>query len=208
MIQRLGQKFARMATDSVVRRPGTWRFFRGLMRRQFDRLAPVWDSMRSPDSLGAFEAGLAELPAAPRRVLDLGTGTGAAALAMAKRFPEAEVAGVDLSDEMLARARANAPAELADRLRFQRADASRLPFRDASFDLVTHANMIPFFDEVTRVLEPGGHVLFSFSVGPETPIYVPTERLRRELERRGFDGVREVAGGSGTAVVARKKPSP
>ena len=38
--------------------------------------------------------------------------------------------------------------------------------------------MIPFFDELARVTAPGGYVVFSFSTGPETPIWVSSERLR------------------------------
>jgi ubiquinone/menaquinone biosynthesis C-methylase UbiE len=205
VIGRLGRRFARLATGAVVRRPRTWRLFRGVIRRQFDRLAPEWDSMRSSGFLDSFEAGLEALPEPPQRVLDLGTGTGAGALAIVRRFGKADVVGVDLSEEMVARARGNLPADLAHRVGFDRADASDLPFEDASFDLVTHANMIPFFDELARVLRPGGYVLFAWSVGPETPIFVPTERLRRELERHGFGEVRELAAGTGTAVVARKK---
>lgn len=205
MIGNLGRRFARVATDSVVRRPGTWRLFRGLMRRQFDRLAPQWDSMRSPGFLDSFEAGLDSLPESPQHVLDLGTGTGVGALAIARRFGQADVVGVDLSEEMVARARRNVPAELAQRVGFDRADASDLPFESASFDLVTHANMIPFLSELARVLNPGGHALFAWSAGPETPIYVPTDRLRRELERHGFEEVRELTAGTGTAVVARKE---
>jgi hypothetical protein len=64
--------------------------------------------------------------------------------------------------------------------------------------------MIPFFDELVRVLEPGGQVLFAFSLGAETPIYVPVERLRAELERRGFMDFAEFAAGEGTAFLARK----
>ena len=44
-----------------------WRFFRPLVRRQFDALAPVWESMRMEDSLASYEAGLDTLPAAPER---------------------------------------------------------------------------------------------------------------------------------------------
>jgi ubiquinone/menaquinone biosynthesis C-methylase UbiE len=208
VIERLGRKFARVATDAVVRRPGTWRLFRGLMRRQFDRLAPVWDEMLSPDGMASFEAALAALPTSPERVLDVGTGTGRAALVIARRYDGAKVVGVDMAEEMLSHARRKVPPELNGRVSFEVGDAARLPFADGSFDLVTHANMIPFFDEVARVLRPGGHAIFAFSSGPDTPIYVEPERLRRELENRGFEEIREVAGGAGTAMVARKKPSP
>ena len=64
--------------------------------------------------------------------------------------------------------------------------------------------MIPFFDELARVVAPGGWVLFAFSAGPETPIYVPPERLRAELSVRGFMDFAEFAAGNGTALVARK----
>jgi len=105
---------------------------------------------------------------------------------------------------MLAQARRNTGEGLRDRLRFDRADASALPFGDGSFELVTHANMIPFFDEIARVVTPGGHALFAFSSGAETPIYVPVERLRGELARRGFTEFAEFDVGRGNALLARK----
>ena len=164
--------------------------------------------MRDPTHLAPYEAALAAVDPAPARALDLGTGTGQGAFAIAGRFPDAEVVGVDLADAMLAEARRKAPAELAERVRFENGDASALPFPDASFDLVAHANMIPFFDELARVLAPGGQAVFAFSLGPGTPIYVPPERLRRELARRGFTEFAEFAAGKGTALLARKGDRP
>jgi ubiquinone/menaquinone biosynthesis C-methylase UbiE len=114
------------------------------------------------------------------------------------------VVGVDLAEAMVAQARANTPPELAERVRFEVADAARLPFEDASFDLVMLANMIPFFDELERVVTRGGYLLFSFSAGPETPIWVPPERLRSELAVRGFSEFADFQGGGGTALLARK----
>jgi ubiquinone/menaquinone biosynthesis C-methylase UbiE len=204
MLEQLGRKFARFTTNQVLRRPGAWRFLRGLMRLQFERLAPVWDNMRNPDSFSPLEAALASIETSPGRALDVGTGTGAAAFILAQRFPEAEVVGVDLAGSMIAEARGKTPPELADRVCFQEADAERLPFADGSFDLVTLSNMIPFFDELARVLAPGGRAVFAFSAGPDTPIYVPPERLRKELSRRGFTDFAEFAAGRGTALVARK----
>ena len=201
----IGARFARLATDLVVRQPVAWRLLRGPMRRQFERLAPQWDTMRSGGHLASFEAALDEIPEPPRRVLDLGTGTGAAALAMAKRWPEADVVGADLSEAMLAEARRKLSDDLSGRVRFVAADAASLPFADGEFALATLANMIPFFDELARVVAPGGHVVFAFSVGPDTPIYVPPERLRTELGKRGFAGFREIDSQPGTAFLARKE---
>ena len=200
----IGRKFARLTTNVAVRNPRLWRFFRPLMRRQFDALAPVWESMRMEDSLASYEAGLERLPWPPERVLDLGTGTGAGALTIARRFPSAHVVGVDVSPAMLEQARRNTPEELRERVEFQQGDAAALPFADGSFDLVAHANMIPFFDELERVLAPGGYVLFAFSSGPTTPIYVAPVKLRGELEARGFTEFAELEAGRGNGLLARK----
>ena len=194
----LGRRFARLVTNAVVRRPLLWRLFRAPLRRQFDRLAPHWDAMRGPEHLEPLEAALAALQLSPARVLDLGTGTGDAAAAAARRFPQADVVGVDLSAAMVETARAKHPG-----LRFEQADASHLPFEDGAFDLVLLANAIPFFDELRRVLTLGGRVVFSFSLGPGTPIYVERGRLERELVRRGFVEFADFSAGRGTALVAK-----
>lgn len=200
----IGRRVARLATDAAVRYPPLWRVFRPLVRKQFDALASVWDSMRMEDTFAPYEAALAALDSEPARILDVGTGTGAGALTLARRFPSAQIVGVDLAERMLEQARRNTPADLRGRVTFQRGDASALPFADGSFELASHANMIPFFDEIARVLVPGGHVLFAFSSGAETPIYVPTERLRDELGRRGFTDFAEFDVGRGNALLARK----
>jgi SAM-dependent methyltransferase len=200
----LGRRFARITTNVALRTPALWRVFRPLMRRQFDALAPVWESMRLEDSLASYEAGLEAIDFPPARALDLGTGTGAGAFAIARRFPEAVVVGADMSTRMLAEAERQMPAELRGRVTLQRADAAALPFPEESFQLVAHANMIPFFDEVARVLAPGGHALFAFSSGDTTPIYVAPEKLRAELEQRGFTDFAEFRAGRGNALLARK----
>ena len=170
MLEQLGRKFARFTTDQVVRRPRLWPLFRWLTRAQFNRIAPAWDQRRTPEAFASLEAALDGLDTSPARVLDLGTGTGRAAFLIAKRYPEAEVVGVDLAEDMLAEARRLTPPDVAGRVRFERADAERLSYPDGSFDLVSLANMIPFFPELGRVTAPGGSVVFSFSGGPDTPL--------------------------------------
>ena len=201
------QRFARLVTTLVVRRPFLWRLLRGRVRTVFDRLAPRWDELRSADALAPLEAALERIDDPPNRVLDLGTGTGAAALAVARRWPTASVVGVDLSEAMLAEARRSTPAELSSRVSFEAADAARLPYGNGSFDLVVLANMIPFFDELARVLAPDGALVVAFSRGADTPIYVPPALLRRELARRGLADLQEVSAGSGTALVASRASS-
>jgi SAM-dependent methyltransferase len=58
-LERAGRRFARFTTTTVVARPGLWRLLRPLMRVQFDRLAPVWDRRRGPESLIPLQAALA-----------------------------------------------------------------------------------------------------------------------------------------------------
>ena len=98
-----GKKFARLTTRAVVARPELWRFFRGPLRAQFDALAPEWDEILGEEALAPLAAALDRLETAPRRVLDLGTGTGKAARLVAERFPQAEVVGVDLAPAMIER---------------------------------------------------------------------------------------------------------
>jgi SAM-dependent methyltransferase len=202
-LERAGRRFARLTTRAVVARPRLWRLFRPLTRLQFQRLAPVWDRRRGPESLPALLAALEQVEP-PRRVLDVGTGTGQAARVIAKRFPDAEVLGVDLAPAMVEEARRLLEPELAGRVRYEAADASALPFEAASFDLVVLLNMIPFFPEIARITVPGGALVLAYSSGPETPIYTPPETLRRRLEPLGFRQFEEIAAGEGTALLARR----
>ncbi len=197
----VGQRFARAVTTVVVRVPVLWRVFRAPMAQMFDRIAPQWEGGRTSGvRLAPMLAALDALPSRPARVLDVGTGTGAIARAVAARYPDAEVVGVDVSSGMISEAhRLGGPRE-----RYEVADASALAFDDGSFDLVTANNMIPFFDELARVTRPGGHVAVAYGIGPRTPIFVPLDRVRTELERRGFDGFSEHAAGEGLSLLARR----
>jgi SAM-dependent methyltransferase len=195
-----GRKFARLVTRAVVANPRLWPVFRRLMRLQFDSLAPSWEGRRGPESLTSLEAALDRLDVEPRRILDLGTGTGFAARRLAERYPGAEVVGVDLSAAMVDEARRLSPPAIV----YEVADAISLPYEDGAFDLVVLLNMIPFFDELARITAPGGAIVFASSSGAETPIHVPPKTLRAELSARGFTGFEEVARGGGTALVTRR----
>jgi malonyl-CoA O-methyltransferase len=188
----------------VVARPGLWRLFRRPLRGQFSRLATVWEGRVGPEGLLPLAAALDRLPRHPRRALDLGTGTGKAARVIARRFPKAEVVGIDLSPAMVEQAMGLLPDELAPRVRFQVADANELPFEDGAFDLVVLMNMIPFFEELARVIAPGGRAIFASTRGAETPIYVPPQTLRSRLAAVGFGDFEELAAGDGTALLAAR----
>lgn len=198
-----GQRFARLVTDMVVRRPVLWRLVRRPLRTMFDGLAPTWETRIGPHHLWALDLALADVPP-PGRVLDLGTGTGVVAKALAERYPEAEVVGIDLSPAMIEEARRQLPAELAGRVRFEVGDASALSCPDGDFQLVVLSNMIPFYDELARIVAAGGTLVFSFSRGSETPIYVAPDRLRGELGRRSFTEFAEFSAEPATALRAKR----
>lgn len=111
----------------------------------------------------------------PRRVLDLASGTGDMALALAKVLPAAEITAADFSAEMLAIARRKGVTQTVV------TDALALPFPDRSFDCVTVAfglrNMQDWgaaLREMARVLVPGGHLLvldFSMPTSALLPVY-------------------------------------
>jgi SAM-dependent methyltransferase len=101
----LVRALGRAVNSAVARFPWSWRLFSGPVRRFSDSVAVGWDERvrsDSPEYLEPLVAALDRLEASPGRILDIGTGTGAAALELADRYPDAEVVGIDISAEMLA----------------------------------------------------------------------------------------------------------
>jgi len=96
--------------------------------------------------------------------LDIGCGGGRLVMKLAKSYPFSEVVGLDLSDEMLKLAmRRAASAGLSGRVKFSKGNAERIPFPDNSFDLVASTASLhhwsrpkKVFDEIARILRPGG----------------------------------------------------
>jgi len=107
------------------------------------------------------------LPAGAERVLDLGTGPGVSAFAVAQGAPATHVLGLDLSRRMLAHAARHRARLGARRTSFVRADAVQLPLRDACVDAVTGHSFLYLVPErklalaeAVRVLRPGGRAIF------------------------------------------------
>ena len=195
----------RAVNSAVVRSPWSWRLFRGPVRRFFDSVAVGWDERvcsDSPEFLMPLQAALYRLQPSPARILDIGTGTGAAALEFADRYPDAEIVGIDVSAGMIARARARA-ADLNRPVRFLVADI--VDFEDEEgFDLVVMLNMPPFFERVATLLRPGGFVVNASSYGDQTPFFTPPGLLARGFERRGLRTIAAGQFGLGTFFLARR----
>ena len=100
------------------------------------------------------------------RVLDLGSGAGTDSLVAAQMVGEqGSVTGIDMTREMLTKARTAAAEMNAANVEFVESEAERLPFPDASFDVVISNGVIDLipdkdavFAELFRVLVPGGRM--------------------------------------------------
>jgi len=194
-------------TTMVGRAPWTWPLMRRLVRGFFDRSAGGWDERVRPDApqhLAALAAAVARLEAPPSRALDLGTGTGAGALWLAREFPDARITGLDISEAMIEQAKAKLPDEMSGRVDFLVGDAGRLPFTDGSVDLVAQISMPVFFDEVARVLAPRGYVVVVSSLGPKTPFHTPERALHKGFRHRGIATVATGTEGPGTFFLGRR----
>ena len=137
------------------------------------------------DDLAELGRIFAGMPGA--RVLDLGTATGHAALAVAPYV--GSVVGVDITPEMLDQAREQAATRGLDNVSFKQADVEQLPFVDRSFDAALtrfSAHHWPSIEralhQLVRVLRPGAPVIIIDTVGPADPDcdrFIDTvERLR------------------------------
>ena len=158
-----------MAEGPLERHPIPPTFDRVAVRRQFTRagdgepaFARVMDDARA-DLLGRLDGIRIE----PRRILDLGAGTGAAARCLARRFRNAEVVSVDPVPGLLGIARARAPRWFS-RHRHVAGEAERLPLATHCLDLIVSSVAMPWFDpvgaalaECLRTLRPGGLLLVS-----------------------------------------------
>lgn len=195
----------RVVNSAVARFPWSWRLVSGPVRRFFDSVAFGWDERVQSDSLEYLEplvAALERMEASPGRILDIGTGTGAAALDLADRYPDAEVVGIDVSAEMIARAEVRA-ADRSGPIRLLVADIAS--FQDEEgFDLIAMLNMPPFFDRVIALLRPGGFVVNASSFGSRTPFFTPPALLERGFERRGLRTVAVGQVGLGNYYLARR----
>ena len=175
---------------------------RDQIRTMFDRIAPAYDLLNHLLSFGIdrrWRRRVVKLVREdrPARILDLATGTGDMALALARGVPGAQVTGADLSTQMLEVAREKvAKKGLTERIRLCVAEAEQMPeMPDNGFDVTTVAFGVRNFHdigrglrEICRTLRPGGKLyVLEFST--------PRNGLFGALYRFYFHRVLPVIGG-------------
>jgi malonyl-CoA O-methyltransferase len=150
-----------------------------LYRQAFDRAASTYDeaAVLQKEVAGRLLERLDYVKLQPQVVLDLGSGTGFCAAALAQRYKKARVIALDIAPAMLLQARNKlSPLDrlFNNRQRFVCADADFLPLKDQSVDLVVSnltlqwcPNLDQTFAEARRVLKPNGLFMFS-TLGPDT----------------------------------------
>jgi len=103
------------------------------------------------------------------RILDAGCGFGGTAMALAQRFPEGQIVGIDLSEPLLRLTNETAHAAgFEARLTFETGDVQQMQYQDHSFDAVLNINMvhivenpIQMLNELERMLVPGGFLFIA-----------------------------------------------
>jgi ubiquinone/menaquinone biosynthesis C-methylase UbiE len=156
------------------------------MTTNFDRAAPFYDDTRGlPETtMAALTDRLAYGLGRAEAVLELGVGTGRVAVPLTERGYA--MTGIDVSEKMLAVLDAKSSAVEA-----QVADATNLPFGDASFDAVLAVDFFHLVsewrravDEAVRVLRPGGRIVLSTFAVLDDPTTVLRQRMFQEADTR------------------------
>lgn len=181
---------------------------RSIVAKLYDWTAGRYDRIKAYDidledaTLGRPLAALLEHIPHPL-VLDVATGTGRVPMSLLRQPAfRGAVVGLDLSAGMLTQARRNL-AEHAGRVLLVRGDAGRLPFPDAAFHAVVCCEALEFMPhprralaEMTRVLKPGGWLLFTNRIGWEARFLpgkvFPRRRVAGSLQGLPLENVQEI----------------
>lgn len=163
------------------------------VEQMFDSIAHSYDFLNHVLSLGIDRSwrrtAIDSLrPFAPKRLLDVATGTGDFALLAMSRLNLDSILGVDLSEGMLRVGREKVEQQgLSDRITLRKADCMQLDIPDNSFDAVTVAYGVRNFEdldrglqEMRRVLRPGGRLVI---IELTTPVRFPMKQLFRFYSR-------------------------
>lgn len=159
-----------------------------LMRKAYARWAPVYDVVYDKLTESAARAAVNAAMACGPRVLEAGVGTG---LSLGYYPAHAEVHGVDLSEDMLRRAKAKVDGRGLHHVKsLQVMDVTRLGFPDGMFDAVAAQFLITLvpspeaaLSEFARVLRPGGEIILANHFGQPEGILARAEEIAAPLAR-------------------------
>ncbi len=152
--------------------------------------ATAYDAMDFTGVNAAFAADAIEIDPDAVKILDVGTGTARIPILMCQQRPQYLITGVDLAQSMLIIGQRNVEeAQLTQRIRLERVDSKRMPYPDLEFDTIISNSLVHhlpdplvFFQEVSRLIRPGGALLIRDLIRPES------ERLVNDLvDRLGSD---------------------
>ena len=157
------------------------------VEQMFDNIAPTYDRLNHRLSWnidkGWRRKAIQQLkPYAPKRLLDVATGTGDFAIQACQMLDDVHITGIDISEGMMEVGRKKvSQLKLSERIRFEREDCTCLSYPDGTFDAVTAAFGIRNFDnldkglaEMCRVLRKGGVLSI---VELTTPVSFPMRQL-------------------------------
>lgn len=148
-------------------------------RRLIDQAARSFDAELHTGDYGKTHSDAGQLAwmvsklctGAPRRVLDLGTGNGYVAMAVASHAPQSFVTGVDVAQQAIAKNKDAAASRQLSNVEFQPCDGITLPFPDERFDGVASRYAFHHFPrpdvtlpEIRRVLRPGSRFVLADAV--------------------------------------------
>jgi demethylmenaquinone methyltransferase/2-methoxy-6-polyprenyl-1,4-benzoquinol methylase len=138
------------------------------VEQMFDNISTHYDGLNRVISFGIDQSWRKKVinmvsNTKPEKVMDVATGTGDLAIAMAKTSAK-EIIGIDISNGMLDIGRKKIKAKaLSEKIEMVQADSENLPYKDNTFDAITVAFGVRNFEnldkglkEIFRVLKPGG----------------------------------------------------
>lgn len=182
-----------MTSDSNDAAP--FRLDRPGIRTSFDRASATYEAAAVLQARVADEllSRLKPFNFAPKVVLDLGAGTGRMTAELKRRYRRSLVIALDLAPGMLHEARRHQQWLR----RFERVcgDAMRLPFADASVDVVISSLMLQWCDppdaafaEIRRVLKPDGFIAFT-TLGPDTLVELRSAWAEADGDTQAYNHV-------------------
>ncbi len=138
--------------------------------------ATKYDGMDFQAVNTAFAADAIELDPHAVKILDAGTGTARIPILMCQQRPQYLFTAVDLAQSMLIIGQRNVEsAQFTQRIRLERVDTKRMPYPDLEYDMIIANSLVhhipeplSFFQEVKRLVKPGGAILIRDLIRPES----------------------------------------